>query len=168
MQTPEILLNYSSGTDMWITGSPSSSLSSSSWNWSISSSSDRREEAVSSLRAIVLGRVRWEGSLTGTTSSRARNPGTEMSILWSRGSPALIMLPTSWKLSYNGSKSSMRWTALSYLSSLTNTSDLRTLLRFATLTKLRLGAMCLLSTKTTEEKNHSQTNKTHNKKEMKH
>jgi len=49
----------------------------------------------------------------------------------------------------------MRWTALSYLSSLTNTSDLSTLLRLGMLTKLRLGATCLLSAKTVEMQNHS-------------
>ena len=88
----------------------------------------------------------------GTMSSQARNPGTEMSILRSLESPNLIAWPTSWKLSEIGSKSRMRWTALSCLFSLTNTSDLRTLLRSAMLTKLRLGAMCLLFAKTVEEK----------------
>ena len=147
MRTLEILSNLSSGSDIWMIGSPRSSLSSSSWNWFISSLSDRREEAVSSPRVVTSGRASWGGSSTGPTSSQARNPSTETSILRSRGSPALIAWPISWKLFDSGSKSRMRWTALSCLSSFTNTLDLRTLLRFATLTKLRLGAMCLLSAK---------------------
>ena len=122
-----------------------------SWNWSISSLSDKREEVVSSLRAAGSGRACWEGSLICTMSSRARNPGTEMSILHNRGSLALIMWSTSWKMSDRGSKSKMRWAALSYLSLLMNTSDLRTLLRSGMLTKLRRGVTCFLSAKTTEK-----------------
>ena len=137
VRTPEILSNSSSGSDMWMARSPYSSISSSRWNWSISSSSDRHEEAVSSLEAAASGRARTGGSSAGTTSFRARNPSTDMSILRSLGSPAMIAWPTSWKLSKIGSKSKIRWIALSYLSSLTNTSDLRTLLRSVTLTKLR-------------------------------
>ena len=91
------------------------------------------------------------GSSTGTTSSRARNPGTKMSILQSLGSLAFIAWPISWKLSEIYSKSKMRWTALNCLSSLTNTSNLRTMLRFAMLTKLRRGVTCLLSAKTAKE-----------------
>ena len=154
-------------TYVLIIGSPCSSFSSSSWNWSISSSIDKRKEAVSSLGAATSGRARWEGSSTSTTSSQARNLSTKTSILRSRGSPALIAWPISWKLSDSGSKSRMRWTTLSCLSSFTNTLDLRTLLRFATLTKLRLGATCLLSAKTPKEQNHGQTDKTHHQKEMK-
>ena len=45
--------------------------------------------------------------------------------------------------------------ALSYLSSLTKTSDLSTLLRSRMLTKLRLEATYLLSTKKVEKQNHS-------------
>ena len=45
----------------------------------------------------------------------------------------------------------MRWTTLNYLSSLTNTLDLSTLLRLRTLMKLRLGATCLLSAKIAEK-----------------
>ena len=150
MQTPKNLSNLSSAFDIWMIGSLCSSLSSLSQNWSISSSNDRCEEAVSSLGVATSGRARWEGSSTSTTSSRARNLSTKTSILRSRGLSALIA-----------------WTALSCLSSLINTLDLRTLLRFATLTKLRLGATCLLSAKTPEEQNHGQTDKTHHQKEMK-
>ena len=53
VQTPKILSNSSSGSDMWMTGSPCSSLPSSSWNWSISSSNDKRKEAISSLEAAA-------------------------------------------------------------------------------------------------------------------
>ena len=44
----------------------------------------------------------------------------------------------------------------SQLSVLAHTSDLSTLLRSETLTKFKLGATCLLSTKTTEKQNHGQ------------
>ena len=150
MRTPKNLSNLSSAFDIWMIGSLCSSLSSSSQNWSISSSSDRCEKAVSSLGAATSGRARWEGSSTSTTFSQARNLSTKTSILRSRRLSALIA-----------------WTAFSCLSSLINTLDLRTLLRFATLTKLRLGATYLLSTKTAEEQNHGQTDKTHHQKEMK-
>ena len=52
----------------------------------------------------------------------------------------------------------MRWTFLNYLSSLTNTSDLSTLLRSATLTKLMSGAIYLLSVKIAEKQNYGQNN----------
>jgi len=144
-----------------------SSLSSSSQNWSISSSSDRREKAVFSLGAAASGKASWGGSSTSTTFSRTRNLGTVTSILRIRGSPAPITWPTSWNLFDNGSKFRMRWITLSCLSSLTNTSDLRTLLRSVMLTKLRLGATCLLSAKTAEKQKHSQNDETHHQREMK-
>ena len=150
-----------------MTGAPCSSFSSLSQNWSISSSSDKREEAVFSLGAAALGRARWRGSSTGGRSFWARKPGIETSILHSRRSPALMALPTSWKASDSGSKSRMRWTALNCPSSLINTSDLRILLRPATLTKLRRGAICFLSAKISEEQKHGQTNKTYHQRKMK-
>ena len=117
------------------------------WNWSISASSDSRDDAVYSLKTAASWGGRQEGKSTGTISSRAKNLGTKTSILASRGSPALIAWPTSWNLSNKGWKLRMRWMALNCLSSLTNTSDFSTLLRSATLTKLMLGATYLLSAK---------------------
>ena len=94
-----------------------------------------------------------------TMSSRAKNLSTETSIQASRGSLALIAWPTSWNLSNKGWKSRMRWMALSCLSLLINTSDLSTLLRSWTLTRLKLGATCLLSTKIAERQKHDQNNR---------
>ena len=48
--------------------------------------------------------------------------------------------------------------ARSCLSSLMNISDLSTLLRLATLTRLSLGATCLLSAKTSDDQNYGQYN----------
>ena len=48
--------------------------------------------------------------------------------------------------------------ARNYLSSLTKSLDLNTLLRPGMLTRLSLGAMCLLSAKASEEKNPGQYN----------
>lgn len=59
----------------------------------------------------------------------------------------------------------MRWTALNWPSSLTNTSDLSTLLRSLTLTNRMLGGTYLLSANTIEKKNHSQNNEHPIKKE---
>ena len=81
-----------------------------------------------------------------------------MSIWASRGSLALIALPTSWNASERGTKSKIIWMAHNCLSSLTKISDLNTLLRLRTLTRLSLGATCLLSAKTSKEKNPSQYN----------
>ena len=167
-QATEDLSSSYSESGSWIIGPPCSSLSSSSRNWSILASSDKREEVVFSFGAATSQGEWWKGSSTSTTSSRARNLGIEMSILRRQGSPALIAWPTSWKLFDNGLKSRMRWTALSCLSLLTNTLDLRTLLRFATLTRLKLGATCLLSAKIAEEQNHGQSDEIHHQQEMKY
>ena len=91
---PENLSVSSLASDMGIICSPWSS-SSLRRNWSISSSRDRPEEAVSSLGATAAGRMGTRGIPAGTISSRARNSGIETSILWILGSPALIAWPTS-------------------------------------------------------------------------
>ena len=145
--------NSSSESRSWIIGSTRSFLSSSKWNWSISTLSDRCEEAVSSLGTAASGRMRWRGSSTRRRSSRARKPGSDTSIWASRRSPALITLPTSWNASEMGTKSKIRLTACNYLSSLTKILDLNTLLKPGTLMRLSLGATCLLFAKTSEEKN---------------
>ena len=54
----ECLSKSSSEFGSWIIGSAHSSLSFSKWNWSISTSSDRCEESVSSLGIATLGRMR--------------------------------------------------------------------------------------------------------------
>ena len=135
-------------------GSSCASPSSSRRNWSISALRDRCEEVVSSLGVTTSRGEWWWGSSTGERSSQARKPGTETSIQASQGLPALIAWPISWNLSDKGSKSRMRWTALNCLPSPTYTSDLSTLLKRAKLTRLRLGATCLLSAKTSEEEKH--------------
>ena len=132
-------------------GSSCASPSSSRRNWSISALRDRCEEVVSSLGVATSWGEWWWGSSTGERSSQARKPSTETSIRVSQGLPALIAWPISWTLSDKGSKSRIRWTALNCLPSPTYTSDLSTLLKRAKLTRLRLGATCLLSAKTSEE-----------------
>ena len=121
-------------------------------NWSISTSKDKREEVVSSLGAAPSRGERWEGSSTGGRSSRAKKPGTKTSIQASLGSLTFIAWPTSWNRFDKGSKPSIKWTARSCLSSLTNISDLSTLLIPAMLTRLSLGATCLLSAKKKKKK----------------
>ena len=153
----ECLSNSSSKSGSWIIGSTRSFLSS-KWNWSISTLSDKCEEAVSSLGTAASGRMRWRGSSTRRRSSRARKLGSDTSIWASRRSPALIALPTSWNASEMGTKSKIRLKARNYLSSLTKILDLNTLLKPGTLTRLSLGATCLLSAKTSEEKNPGQYN----------
>ena len=58
-----------------------------------------------------------------------------------------------------GTNSKIKWTARNCLFSLIKISDLNTLLRPRTLTRLSRGATCLLSAKTFEEKNYGQHNK---------
>ena len=94
---------------------------------------------------------RWRGNSTRGRSFRAKKPGTKMSIRASMGLPALIAWPASWNMFDRGSKSSIKCTARNYLSSFINISYLSNLLRPWTLTKLSLGAVCLLSAKTSEE-----------------
>ena len=66
---------------------------SSKWNFSISSSSDRRDEAISSSGiATTSERICGSGSATSGRSSRAKKFGCEMSIRANLGSPALIAL----------------------------------------------------------------------------
>ena len=70
------------------------------WNLSIFSSSDRREEEISSSGTVaILGRTRWSGSTTGGRLSWARKFGCDMSICASRWSPALMVWPISWYIS---------------------------------------------------------------------
>ena len=150
----ECLSNSPLESKKWIINSLYSSLSSSSWNWSISASKDRHEEDASSLEAATLWGNRWKCISTGGRSSRAKKPDTETSIQASLGSPTLPTLmvwPTSWNWVNKGLKLRIRWTALSCLSSLTNTSDLGTLLRPAKFTRLRWGFTYLLSTKAFEK-----------------
>ena len=143
----DCLSNSSSEFGRWIVCYASSSFSSLKWNWLISTSSDWREEAVSSLGTVASGRACWRGSSTGERSFLARKLGTETSIQASQRAPAFIAWPTFWNVFDRGSKSKIRWTACNYLSSLTNISDLSTLLRPVMLTRLSLGATCLLSAK---------------------
>ena len=56
----------------------------------------------------------------------------------------------------------------SSLSSLTNTSDLSTLLKSRTLMRLMLGATCLLFAKIAEKQNYGQNNEVLHQKEMKY
>ena len=121
----ECLSNSSSESGSWIIGSARSFLSFSKWNWSISTSSDRRKEAVSFLGTTTSGKTCWKGSSTGGRSSQARKLGSDTSILASQGSPTLIVLPTSWNASKRGTKSKIGWMAHNCLSSLTKISDLR-------------------------------------------
>ena len=72
VQTLESLSTSSLASDIGMTWAPCSS-SSSRWNCSISSSSDRRDEAVSSLGAAASGRAQWRGSLTSGRSSLAKS-----------------------------------------------------------------------------------------------
>ena len=69
--------------------------SSSKRNLSISSSSDRRNEAISfSGAAATLGKICGSGNATSERSSQAKKFGRETSIRANLGSPALIALPT--------------------------------------------------------------------------
>ena len=156
VRTSENLLSLSSESETRTTSSFGFSPFSSKQNWSISALSDRREEALSSLGTATLWGERWKGSSIGRRSSQARKLGIETSIRASRGLPTLIAWPTSQNLSDKDSKSRMSWTTRNCLSSLTNTSNLNTLLRLAMLTRLRLGVTCLLSAKTFEKQNHGQ------------
>ena len=83
--------------------------SSSKWNLSISSSRDKQEDAISSSAATAWngtccngttssGGFCWISSTTRGRSSRARKSGLDISILASRGSPALMACPTSWNI----------------------------------------------------------------------
>ena len=122
--------------------------------WSISAFRNRCEEVVSSFEATNSRGEWWKGSSTSGRSPRAKKSSFETSIRVSLGSPALMALPMYWNIVDKGLKSSMRWTARNYLSSLTNTSNLSTLLRLAKLTRLRLGHTYLLSAKTSELQEH--------------
>ena len=62
-----------------------------------------------------------------------------------------MALPTSWNEDDKGSKSRMRWIALSCLSSLVNTSDLNNLIRPVKLMRLWLGVTYLLFAKTSKK-----------------
>ena len=67
-------------SEMVTKGTPGSS-SSSKWNLSISSSSDRRDEAIfSSGTAATSGRICGSGSATGGRSARAKKFGRETTI----------------------------------------------------------------------------------------
>ena len=105
-------------------GIPSSS---SKQNLSISSSRDKRDDAISFSTTIAWGESCWNGiansggfcqigSITGGRSSRARKSSFDTSILANRGSPALMAYPISWNIFNIGSNSRIRWTTRSYLS----------------------------------------------------
>ena len=121
--------------------------SSSKWNLSISLSRDKQENAISSLAAAAwsgtccngtasTGGFYRIGSTTGGRSSRVRKSGLDMSILASRGSPALMACPTSWNIFEIGSNTRIRWMACSCLYSLTNISILSKKFKVVTLEKL--------------------------------
>ena len=119
-------------------------------NFSISSSRDKRKDAISSSAAAAWGGTCCSGttnkggfcqigSTTGGRLSRARKSGFDTSILASWGLPVLMACPTSWNIFEIDSNSKIRWTTHSYLSSLTNISDLSRKFRAATLVKLSRG-----------------------------
>ena len=99
------------------------SSSSTKRNWSISSSKDSREDAISSFAATVASRgtcyngiisrggIWWMGSLRRGRSSRAKKSGLDTSLRFIRGSLALMAWPISWKVFEIGSKSKIKWTA---------------------------------------------------------
>ena len=117
------------------TGFSDGPTSSSKRNWSISSSKDSREDAISSSAAtdasrgtccrgiISGGGIYWMCSLTGGRPSRAMKSGLDTSIQFIWGSPALMAWPISWKTLEIGSKSKIKWTPCNCQSSLTKISD---------------------------------------------
>ena len=89
-------------------------------NWSISSSKDSREDAISSFAItsaskgtyckgiMSRGGICWTGSLTGGRSSQAKKSSLDTLIWFIRGSPALMVWPISWKTLEMGSKSKIK------------------------------------------------------------
>ena len=122
--TPKCLSGSSLASKMWTTWALWVSYSS-KWNLSISFLSDKREEAIFSLGAVVAsGRTRWSGSTIDGKSFWARKFGIDTLIRASHGSPTLMAWPISWYISQISSKSKIKWTAHNWLSSLTKISDL--------------------------------------------
>ena len=88
------------------TGSLNDPSSSTKRNWSISSSRDSREDAISSSAAIVASRgiccngitsgrgIWWMGSMTRGRSPQAKKSGLDTLIRFIRGSPALMAWPS--------------------------------------------------------------------------
>ena len=113
VRTPEFLSDSPSASERLIKGALQ--LFSSKWNLSISSSNERRDEAISFLgNAAALGRFCGGGcafggrfcgigKATGGRSLQAKNPGLEMSIRANLEFPALIAWPMSWKVQDSGS-----------------------------------------------------------------
>ena len=111
--TPEFLSDSPSAFEMLIRGALGL-FSSLKWNLSISSSNDKRDEAISSSSiATASGRICRSGSATsgrfyGTGSTTrgkslwAKNPGLETSIRANLEFPTLIAWPTSWKIRGRG------------------------------------------------------------------
>ena len=140
-----VIINYLGWTEDMLTDLVSESdmstsfsdgfTSSTKWNWSISSSKDSREDAISSSAAtgasrgtcykgiMSWGGICWTGSLMGGRFSRAKKSGLDTSIRCILGSPTLMAWPISWMTFEMGSKSKIRWTARSWRSALTNISD---------------------------------------------
>ena len=145
-KTPSSSASESEGFTGLSSASPSSKQ-----NWSNSVSRDRREKVVSSLEAATSQGKRWRGSSTGERSFRAKKPGTETSMQANLGSPAFIAWLASWYALDKGSSLRIKWITCNCLSSLINISDLSSLLRPGTLTRLSLKATCPLSAKTSEE-----------------
>ena len=144
-ESTQVIINYLGWTEDWLTDSVSEfeisigflddPTSSTKRNWSISSSKDSREDAISSFAAtgasrgtcckgiISGGGICWTGSLTKGRSSRAKKSDLDTLIRFIRGSPALMVWPISWKTLEMGSKSKIKWTARNWRSSLTKISD---------------------------------------------
>ena len=140
---PELLSDSPSVSEMQIRGALGL-FPSSKWNLSISSSSDKRDEATPSTGIVTASRGAYRSrSVTGggfcsagrktggrslwanglETSIRAN--GLETSIQANLELPALIAWPTSWKVRGKGSQSKIRGAARNCPSSLTNISNLK-------------------------------------------
>ena len=131
---PELLSDSPSVSEMQIRGALGL-FPSSKWNLSISSSSDKRDEATPSTGIVTASRGAYRsrsvtgggfcsaGRKTGGRSLRAN--GLETSIQANLELPALIAWPTSWKVRGKGSQSKIRGAARNCPSSLTNISNLK-------------------------------------------
>ena len=113
VRTPEFLSDSPLAFERLIKGAIG--LFSSKQNLSISSSNERRDEAISSLRnvaasgrfcgggCVVGGSFCGIGKATKGRSIQAKNPGLEMSIRANLELPTLIAWPMSWKVRDRGS-----------------------------------------------------------------
>ena len=109
VRTPKFLSDSPSASERLIKGAPRL-FSSSKWNLSISSSNERQDEAISSLRnaaasgrfcgssCVVGGRFCGIGKMTRGRSLPAKNPSLETSIRANLELPTFIAWPTSWKM----------------------------------------------------------------------